>query len=140
VSPAQIFAAIDLALDVVGGVIGLMPGEAADITDDVLDAVSDVLPEIETLAARDGWDGSDVVAVRVILIRGLSEVPNLHTAEVVSYADALARFISRAVSAGLKQEAPVVRGRGQRRRETLKDVDVGRPVRVAQRLPDVVKP
>lgn len=121
-TPAEIFDDLDLVLAFAGAIVRRLPGAAADIAEQVLDAVSDVLPEIETLAERDGWDGSDVVAVRNILVRGLGEIPGLPTAEVVSYADAFARLISRAVSAGLKQEAPVVRGRGKRRRKTLRDV------------------
>lgn len=119
-TPAAIFHAIDVALDIIGGALGFIPG--ADIADDILDAVSDALPEIETLATTPGWDADDVAAVRNILVRALSEIPRLPTADVLSHADSFARLISRAVSAGLKQEAPALRGRGRRRRETLRDV------------------
>ena len=119
-TPAAIFNAIDVTLDIIGGALGFLPG--ADIADDILDAVSDALPEIETLATTPGWDADDVVAVRNILIRALAEIPHLPTADVLSHADSLARLISRAVSAGLKQEAPTLRGRGRRRRQTLRDV------------------
>ncbi len=114
-TPAEVFDALDVGLDVVGLAVGRLPGEAADIAEQVLDAVSDVLPEIQALAEAPGWDAGDVVAIRNILIRGLGEIPGLPTADVLSYSDAFARLISRAVSAGLKQEAPVVKGRGRRR-------------------------
>lgn len=119
-TPAAIFHAIDVALDIIGGALGFLPDTG--IADDILDAVSDALPEIETLATTPGWDADDVVAVRNILIRALSEIPRLPTADVLSHADSFARLISRAVSAGLKQETPVLRGRGRRRRQTLRDV------------------
>ncbi len=129
-TPAEIFDDLDLALSFAEAITRRLPGAAADIAEQVLDAVSDALPEIEALAATPGWDAGDVVAVRNILVRGLGEIPGLPTADVLSYSDALARFISEAVSAGLKQEAPVVRGRGRRRRKTLRDVstEVGAPV------------
>jgi len=136
VTPAEIFDDLDLALSFAEAITRRLPGAAADIAEQVLDAVSDALPEIQTLVETPGWDADDVRAVRNILIRGLGEIPGLHTANVLSYSDALARFISEAVSAGLKQEAPVVRGRGRRRRKTLRDIDTsgGRDTAVPSRL------
>jgi hypothetical protein len=136
VTLAEIFDDLDLVLAFADAIVRRLPGAAADIAEQVLDAVSDVLPEIEALAATPGWDAGDVVAVRNILIRGLGEIPGLPMADVLSYSDALARFISEVVSAGLKQEAPVVRGRGRRRRKTLRDIDTsgGRDTAVPSRL------
>lgn len=123
-TPGDIFDALDVGLDIVGLAVARLPGDAAELADQILDAISDALPEIETLATTPGWDAGDVAAVRNILIRALSENPRLPTADVLSHADSFARIISRAVSAGLKQDAPVVRGRGRRRRRVLADVHV----------------
>lgn len=132
----QIFSAIEIALGILSGAVGLLPGDAPDVLDDVLDAVDDALPDIEVLTRADGWDADDVVAVRGILLEALARVPRLPTAEALSYADAFARLISRAVSAGLKQEAPTVRGRGRRRGAKPRS-RTDALAALANRLPDV---
>ncbi len=121
-TPAEVFDALDVGLDVVGLAVGRFPGEAADIGDQILDAISDALPAVERLALTPGWDAGDVRAVRDIIARALLEIPGLPTAEALAHAESAAYYVSRAVSAGLKQEAPVVKGRGRRRRRALRDV------------------
>lgn len=137
-TPAEIFDGLDDGLTLTELIAKRLPGEAADIFERVIDALADALPHVQRLVTTDGWDAGDVKAVREILIVALSEVPGLPDAEATSYADAFARLISRAVSAGLKQEAPFVRGHGRRRRRVLADVDVekGEPVKVFAREAD----
>lgn len=121
-TPAEIFDGLDDGLTLTELIAKRLPGDAADIFERVIDALADALPHVQRLVTTDGWDAGDVKAVREILIVALSEAPDLPDAEATSYADAFARLISRAVSAGLKQEAPTVRGHGRRRRRVLADV------------------